>query len=60
MESWDKQLEPIIAEFRDGDLEPLTEVDINTLTFIIKSKIMLSEGLINEEAYENRLNNLHK
>lgn len=59
MESWDKQLEPIVNEFKDGNIEPLSEIEIDKIIWIIKSKLMLSEGLINEGAYNNRLNRLN-
>lgn len=55
MESWIKQLEPIIEEWKGGDEEPLDGDSVERLTEIIKAKINLLEGNITEEEYINIL-----
>lgn len=55
MESWIKQLEPIITEFKDGDTEPLSRNDVDRLAEIIRAKINLHEGNITERDYDNIL-----
>lgn len=55
MESWIKQLEPIIKEWKDGDEEPLDGDSVDRLTEIIKAKINLLEGNITEEEYNEVL-----
>ena len=54
MESWIKQLLPIIEEFRDGD-EPLDGDEVDKLVDIIRAKINLNEGNITQEEYEQEL-----
>lgn len=57
MESWEKQLEPIILEYRgEGeDEEPLNGDAVDRLCEIIKAKINLHEGNITEDEYEKIL-----
>lgn len=62
MESWIKQLEPIITEYKDGDTEPLSRNDVDRLSEIIRAKINLHEGNITENDYNHILDNncIHK
>lgn len=56
MESWTKQLLPIIEEYKDGDLDvKLSLEDVANLCLIIKAKINLQEGNITEEQYHAEL-----
>lgn len=56
MESWTKQLLPIIEEYKDGDLDvKLSLEDVANLCLIIKAKINLQEGNITEEEYHVEL-----
>lgn len=57
MDSWIKQLEPIILEYRgEGeDEEPLDGDAVDRLCEIIKAKINLHEGNITESEYEKIL-----
>ena len=62
MESWIKQLLPIIEEYRGGAVsfannenEPLDGDEVDDLVKIIKAKINLHEGNITEEEYNEIL-----
>ena len=62
MESWIKQLLPIIEEYRGGAVsfannenEPLDGAEVDDLVKIIKAKINLHEGNITEEEYNEIL-----
>ena len=55
MESWIEQLLPIINEYKDGDTTPLDGDDVDALCKIIKAKINLHEGNINEDEYNQIL-----
>jgi len=56
MESWIKQLEPIILEYRgEADNEKLDSNAVDRLCEIIKAKINLHEGNITESEYEKIL-----
>ncbi len=54
--AWGAELRRIIAEFKDGDEDPLNEGEVRDLVKIIHAKIELLEGLITEEEYNERLN----
>lgn len=53
--NWIEQLLPIIAEYKDGDDDPLDGDSVDRLCHIIKAKINLHEGNITEAVYENIL-----
>lgn len=55
MESWIKQLEPIIKEWKGVDEESLDGDSVERLTEIIEAMINLSEGNITEEEYNEIL-----
>lgn len=55
MESWIKQLLPIIEEYKDGNNEPLDGDEVDDLVEIIRAKINLQEGNITEEEYNKIL-----
>lgn len=50
---WIKQLRPIIEEFKEGNNEPLTPEEVATLSFIIRFKIDMDEGNINEDGMQD-------
>lgn len=54
MDSWIKQLQPIIDEFKEGNIgEPLDGDDVDRLVNIIRDKINLHEGNMTQEEYDN-------
>jgi len=55
MDSWIKQLLPIINEYKDGSDEPLDGDGVDDLIKIIKAKINLQEGNITEHEYNEIL-----
>ena len=55
MESWIKQLEPIIKEWRGDSEEPLDGDSVKRLTEILEVIINLSEGNITGEEYDEIL-----
>ena len=54
--SWIEQLRPIIKNFKGGNNEPLSPEEVERLSLIIRFKIDLEEGNINEEGIEDTLN----
>ena len=54
--SWIEQLRPIIKDFKEGNNEPLSLEEVERLSLIIRFKIDLEEGNINEEGMEDTLN----
>jgi len=54
--SWIEQLRPIIKEFKEGNNAPLRPEEVEKLSLIIRFKIDLEEGNINEEGMEDTLN----
>jgi hypothetical protein len=58
MENWITQLQPIIDEYKQGENKPLSIIEVDRLTEIIRAKINLKEGNISNDAYENILNRL--
>ena len=54
--NWIEQLRPIIKDFKEGNNEPLRPEEVARLSFIIRFKIDLEEGNINEEGMEDTLN----
>ena len=54
--SWIEQLRPIIKDFKEGNNEPLSSDEVERLSLIIRFKIDLEEGNINEEGIEDTLN----
>ena len=54
--SWIEQLRPIIKDFKEDKNEPLRPEEVEELSLIIRFKIDLEEGNINEEGMEDTLN----
>jgi hypothetical protein len=54
--SWIEQLRPIIKDFKEDDNSPLRPEEVERLSLIIRFKIDLEEGNINEEGMEDTLN----
>ena len=54
--SWIEQLRPIIKDFKEGNNEPLRPEEVARLSFIIRFKIDLEEGNINEVGIEDTIN----
>ena len=54
--SWIEQLRPIIKDFKEDNNEPLRPEEVEELSLIIRFKIDLEEGNINEEGMEETLN----
>ena len=54
--SWIEQLRPIIKDFKENNNKPLRPEGVERLSLIIRFKIDLEEGNINEEGMEDTLN----
>ena len=54
--SWIEQLKPIIKDFKEGNNAPLRPEEVERLSLIIRFKIDLEEGNINEVGMEDTLN----
>ena len=54
--NWIEQLRPIIKDFKEDDNSPLRPEEVERLSLIIRFKIDLEEGNINEEGMEDTLN----
>ena len=54
--SWIEQLRPIIKDFKGSNNEALTHQEVERLSLIIRFKIDLEEGNINEIGMEDTLN----
>ena len=54
--SWIEQLRPIIKDFKEDNNEPLRPEEVEELSLIIRFKIDLEEGNINEEGMGETLN----
>ena len=54
--NWIEQLRPIIKEFKEGNNVPLRPEEVERLSLIIRFKIDLEEGNINEVGIEDTLN----
>ena len=52
--SWIEQLRPIIKDYKDGGIRPLTSQEVERLTLIIRLKIDLEEGNISKKDLEIR------
>jgi hypothetical protein len=51
--SWIEQLRPIIKDFKEGNNSPLKPEEVERLSLIIRFKIDLDEGNINEDGMED-------
>ena len=54
--SWIEQLRPIIKDFKNGTNEPLTPQEVERLSSIIRFKIDLEEGNLNNKEIEDIVN----
>ena len=54
--SWIEQLRPIIKDYKDGGIRPLTSQEVERLTLIIRLKIDLEEGNISKKDLEIAIN----
>ena len=54
--SWIEQLRPIIKDYKDGGIRPLTSQEVERLTLIIRLKIDLEEGNISKNDLEIAIN----
>ena len=54
--SWIEQLRPIIKDYKDGGIKPLTSQEVERLTLIIRLKIDLEEGNISKKDLEIAIN----
>ena len=54
--SWIEQLRPIIKDFKNGSNDPLTPQEVERLSLIIKFKIDLEEGNLNNKEIEEIVN----
>ena len=54
--SWIEQLRPIIKDFKEGNNEPLSLEEVERLSLIIRFKIDLEEGNLNNIKMEDIVN----
>ena len=54
--SWIEQLRPIIKDFKEGNNEPLSLEEVERLSLIIRFKIDLEEGNLNNKEIEDIVN----
>ena len=54
--SWIELLRPIIKDFKEGSNEALSPQEVERLSLMIRFKIDLEEGNINEEGMEDTFN----
>ena len=54
--SWIEQLRPIIKDFKEGNNEPLSLEEVERLSLIIRFKIDLEEGNLNNIKMEDTVN----
>ena len=54
--SWIEQLRPIIKDFKNGSNDPLTPQEVERLSLIIRFKIDLEEGNLNNKEIEEIVN----
>ena len=54
--SWIEQLRPIIKDFKNGSNDPLTPQEVERLSLIIRFKIDLEEGNLNNKEIEDIVN----
>ena len=54
--SWIEQLRPIIKDFKNGSNDPLTPQEVERLSFMIRFKIDLEEGNLNNKEIEDIVN----
>ena len=54
--SWMEQLRPIIKDFKNGNNDPLTPQEVERLSLIIRFKIDLEEGNLNNKEIEGIVN----
>ena len=54
--SWIEQLRPIIKDFKNGCNDPLTPQEVERLSLIIRFKIDLEEGNLNNIEMEDTVN----
>ena len=54
--SWIEQLRPIIKDFKEGNNEPLSLEEVERLSLIIRFKIDLEEGNLNNIEMEDTVN----
>ena len=54
--SWIEQLRPIIKDFKEGNNEPLSPEEVERLSLMIRFKIDLEEGNLNNIEMEDTVN----
>ena len=54
--NWMEHLRPIIKDYKDGSIRPLTSQEVERLTLIIRLKIDLEEGNISKNDLEIAIN----
>ena len=54
--NWMEHLRPIIKDYKDGSIRPLTSQEVERLTLIIRLKIDLEEGNISKKDLEIAIN----
>ena len=54
--SWIEQLRPIIKDFKNGSNDPLAPQEVERLSLIIRFKIDLEEGNLNNKEIEDIVN----